>query len=50
MANRLPSVVAWAATLWERPAITSGLVLGGQPAEPGQRGDRPVAQQRERLP
>ena len=35
MAKRLPSVVACAATLCERPAITSVVVLGGEPRRAG---------------
>ena len=43
VANRLPSVVAWAATLWLRPTITRVGVLGGEAAEAGEGGDHAVA-------
>ena len=49
MANRLPSVVAWAATLCDAAGHHQRRVLRGQLAEAGERGDHPDADELERL-
>ena len=43
----MPSVVAWAATLWLRPTMTEAGVLGGQAGQAGEGGDHPVADEHE---
>ena len=48
VAKRLPSVVAWAATLWLRPAMTRPACSAARRGQPGERGDHPVADERER--
>jgi len=48
LANRLPSVVAWAGTLCDRPHHHHRLVLDRARPEPRQRGDDPFPNQQKR--